>query len=319
MMLVLFSLLALSSSTPPPTALSAVLQSQYGINNPSFTSALDRFLRMRLPPPSPSSSSSSFSIEDGADVEVELSIDGQTRLFVMRDPGRRSRGDVTSAAAEFCRAHEVESAAECAASLTNAVLDEEIDARVRGDGSGRGVWLRAALEEATLRAVAAAQPFDTALTSATASSPARSFRATGPLPLHLLPFFEAYTEFGERYEDKFEDSRFGGTGDIVWSREVVNELLEQARARVDMNHRAYPNAVPDFYEAFTRFPVRGKRLLVAGSEMPWIEAIAVAFDAALVVTSEYQNLKSKSPLIQTIKTDVLMRRPLPPGKVCKKS
>jgi hypothetical protein len=285
------------SGTPvrAPTPLRSLLESEYGISDPAVAADLHSLLRSVPAGGTPPRSDAGTALSLETDVEVELTIDGIRRIFSVRDPLHRPAKDIQGDAEEFCRAHEIDSSG-CAGSLSAAVLDA---AREAGAPSGLSAWLRRA-RSGIERSLA---EHENAMMIT--GSPRSRFRATGPLPLHVLPFFSDFVEFGERYEDRFEDSRFGGTGRIVWSRALVNELLTQARARIDFNHRAYPNAVPDFYEAFRRFPVRGSRLLVAGSEMPWIEAIALAHDAAAVVTSEHQELISESPLIQTVRAGTL--------------
>lgn len=39
-----------------------------------------------------------------------------------------------------------------------------------------------------------------------------------------------------------------------------------------------------FFEAFTKYPVRGKHVLILGSQYPWAEAICIAFGAKSILT-----------------------------------
>ena len=87
------------------------------------------------------------------------------------------------------------------------------------------------------------------------------------------------------------------TAEVIaaWSPARVGAAIAIAKARLSSGRapglpdpRAYPHAAADHFEAFSRFPVRGKRCLVGGSERPWIEILLASMGAAEVLTSEYR-------------------------------
>ena len=167
-------------------------------------------------------------------------------------------------------------------------------------------------------------PIAVAASSANASSdPARSdfeacerryfgtrrFRATGPTDLRKLPFYDAFFEFGElaRPGGKCDGRAVCAATQVPhaatqfmtrtrcfeksWSTELVAHLEGLARARADFSPPDYPFAVPDHYAALDKHPIDGKRVLVAGSISPWLEAVALAYGAASVVTTDYQPIR----------------------------
>jgi len=80
-----------------------------------------------------------------------------------------------------------------------------------------------------------------------------------------------------------------------WDNHRVAEILNKLRADLAAGKppqmadpHGYPYAVVDHIEAFTKFPIRGKRVLVAGSETPWVEIVLNACGASEVLTSEYR-------------------------------
>mmetsp|Transcript_103817 Transcript_103817/g.221975 ORF Transcript_103817/g.221975 Transcript_103817/m.221975 type:complete len:409 (+) Transcript_103817:13-1239(+) len=80
-----------------------------------------------------------------------------------------------------------------------------------------------------------------------------------------------------------------GTGDykVLWTQNHTDTLLKLALHREDFSPEAYPFCVPDLYEAFDLFSVRGLRVMVGGSVSPWVEAVLAASGAQQVSTLDY--------------------------------
>lgn len=147
----------------------------------------------------------------------------------------------------------------------------------------------------------------------------RGYQVKGPIVLRSLPDFSEFLEHGMTYVDQEMNNgrgtcnagqipnaaradlpAQGGCYERRWSAKLVNTLVGLANERKDFSPPDYPGCVPDFYEALTSFPVEGKHVLVAGSISPWNEAVAIAFGAKSVTTSDYADLISESPLVTVL-------------------
>lgn len=73
----------------------------------------------------------------------------------------------------------------------------------------------------------------------------------------------------------------------IWTQKHTDQLLKLALERVDFSPPVYPHSVPDLYDAFDRVPVKGLRVMVAGSVSPWVEAVLTAYGAQSVHTMDY--------------------------------
>ena len=86
----------------------------------------------------------------------------------------------------------------------------------------------------------------------------------------------------------------------IWSENLVNNWASLASAgNLDGNYGA---TTSNELAAALKFAngVRGGRVLVIGSESPWVEAIALSAGAAEIVTLEYGFIKSEHPSVQTM-------------------
>ena len=62
-----------------------------------------------------------------------------------------------------------------------------------------------------------------------------------------------------------------GCFDKTWTVELVETLVEAAKNKIDFSPKDYPYCVLDYYSALAKYPVTGKRVLIAGSISPWNE------------------------------------------------
>jgi hypothetical protein len=150
----------------------------------------------------------------------------------------------------------------------------------------------------------------------------------GPMILSTLPYYDDFAAFDTRLggNSKFlieENVPYFEAGHIplqltpymdydvmnytqTWSKELIDFALNLANQRVDISPEYYEYTALDFYTAFSAYSIADKKVLVAGSVCPWIEAIALAFGASEVITSESSDIISQSDLIRVLKpTDVL--------------
>lgn len=95
-----------------------------------------------------------------------------------------------------------------------------------------------------------------------------------------------------------------------WSAGLVGRLRQLAALRSDeVGPSDYPFAAAEHYRAIDAFPVEGKRVLVAGSISPWIEAIVLARGAESVVSVDYAGATTDAPGLRALTMSELRSRP----------
>ena len=119
----------------------------------------------------------------------------------------------------------------------------------------------------------------------------RNYTVNGPIQLSSLPFIKDFTKYNMSLWDNdiFTDgrnkcsenqvpeiakkylARYDGCFEKTWSTELVELLIEAAEKKDDYSPLDYPFCVQDYYTALSKYPVEGKRVLVAGSISPWNE------------------------------------------------
>lgn len=78
-----------------------------------------------------------------------------------------------------------------------------------------------------------------------------------------------------------------GELNVLWNQDHTDALLKLASSRKDYSPPNYPFSVPDLYAALDRYPVKGLRVLVAGSVSPWVESALSAYQAKHIYTMDY--------------------------------
>ena len=124
----------------------------------------------------------------------------------------------------------------------------------------------------------------------------------------------------------------------TWSAELVNTMVQAARQRQDISCQDYPQSALQLYEALDRVQAldtsnltRPWNILVAGSISPWVEAIVLGraqeqenqekpsanpnvlqLYQNRIVTTDYNEIKSESPMIQFVSMESLEKHPPEP-------
>ena len=101
----------------------------------------------------------------------------------------------------------------------------------------------------------------------------------------------------------------GGTArTAVWTNELVNRMIDQAKRRLLPGTYGITdtNALLDALDHAKG--IQGGRVLVIGSENPWVEACVLAKGASSVTTLEYGAIKSEHPRITTMLPKEFRRR-----------
>ena len=131
---------------------------------------------------------------------------------------------------------------------------------------------------------------------------ASDFTFPTEIPEELVPY---YTLSGlipiKPHPRHFQDAYLGKDArSNVWSREDIDEKIKQAQEGIlkgTYNSAGYTTELKDRLAALD---LKGKHVLVIGSEDPWVEAICLALGAAKVTTLEYGKILSLHPQIETL-------------------
>ena len=84
-----------------------------------------------------------------------------------------------------------------------------------------------------------------------------------------------------------------------WKRKTIQDWIQQARAKTLSGN--YGTGETNCLAAgLDDADLKGKSVLVIGSENPWVEALCLSKGAAKVTTLEYANLTSSHPLVDTV-------------------
>jgi len=86
----------------------------------------------------------------------------------------------------------------------------------------------------------------------------------------------------------------------IWTKKDIDEKINLVKN--DMLKGTYGNKaiIKELKELFQESNMEGKKILVIGSETPWIEALCLHAGAAKVTTLEYGRIKSQHPQVVTL-------------------
>lgn len=96
-------------------------------------------------------------------------------------------------------------------------------------------------------------------------------------------------------------NRYSGTNALspVWKKEDIEKYLDQARAGTLIGTYDV-GVVKDVQAALAQMDLKGKTVLVIGSENPWVEVLALLAGAGMVYTQEYGHITSTHPQLRTM-------------------
>jgi hypothetical protein len=121
----------------------------------------------------------------------------------------------------------------------------------------------------------------------------RNYTVNGPMSLGSLPFAQDFSKYnmslknfnefmngvGQCSENQIPNiakkylPRYQGCYESTWSVELVQTMVDAAKNKTDFSPKDYPYCVLDYYSALAKYPVTGKRVLVAGAISPWNEGM----------------------------------------------
>ena len=130
---------------------------------------------------------------------------------------------------------------------------------------------------------------------------------------HSIPanWVDEFTLNGKsELEQWYMDQKYvGSTSETpVWTSELVNQMVDQAKQGILSGNYGVisTNALLDALDHSSG--IQGGRVLVIGSENPWVEACVLAKGALSVTTLEYGSINSTHPQVTTIQPDEFQRR-----------
>ncbi|CAI6012859.1 unnamed protein product [Closterium sp. NIES-65] len=114
----------------------------------------------------------------------------------------------------------------------------------------------------------------------------------GPIPWNYIrpSVRDAFTVNGSIRVIEFfrgTDMVDSGAKPFVWSTEFVAQKRRRAERRYPLVSSYGENTTLTFYEAFDKYPVKGKSVLVIGSQNPWVEGILLAYKAGSITTVDF--------------------------------
>jgi hypothetical protein len=120
-------------------------------------------------------------------------------------------------------------------------------------------------------------------------------------------FIDDYRQHGNIEVKKFDyyTQRYSGGEDMAnrwWDKEQVEDNIRLAQKGM-LQGTYMRNATNDVREALRHMDISGTRVLVIGSENPWLEACALEAGAAEVWTLEYGRIESGHPRLKTMTPD----------------
>ncbi|CAI5472527.1 unnamed protein product [Closterium sp. Yama58-4] len=97
-----------------------------------------------------------------------------------------------------------------------------------------------------------------------------------------------------------KDAVDSGANAYVWSTDRIDKQAAMARRR-DPGFGSYgPNVTASFYSAFEKYPLGGKKVLIIGSQWPWVEAICLGFDATAITTVDFNRPVASHPQLRQL-------------------
>ncbi len=103
-----------------------------------------------------------------------------------------------------------------------------------------------------------------------------------------------------RFVQHLDDAYLGKTALVPnWPRKMVDEWTQQASTG-NLNGNYGHSETRCLMEGVRKADVQGKKVLVIGSESPWVEAVCLAAGAEHVTTLEYGVIKTDHPKLSTM-------------------
>ncbi|MBM3196709.1 MAG: DUF268 domain-containing protein [Chlamydiae bacterium] len=120
-----------------------------------------------------------------------------------------------------------------------------------------------------------------------------------------IEYYDSYTMGREIPVIDFYIDQSGGETKLHWPKKWVDELVVQAT----LKQRFYYGETDAYlYNMLKKYPIKGKRVLIVGSETPWYEAIVLAYGGK-PITVEYRDIETDDPRLEIYKAEDFFKNP----------
>ena len=123
-----------------------------------------------------------------------------------------------------------------------------------------------------------------------------------PPPEELVPYYGmnglVHVFMNKRIQEIYLDGKQFRAP--VWDKEYIDSYMDKARGN-DVIYEAYGNYTNQLRDTLAaNIDMKGKQVLVIGTQLPWVEAICLYLGAAHVTTLEYGTIDNQHPNITTV-------------------
>jgi hypothetical protein len=119
------------------------------------------------------------------------------------------------------------------------------------------------------------------------------------IPQELLPIYSLNHSIDIQPYPRFFRQEYLDSRTITWTQRMIDEMIDQANAGTLKSTYGLA-ASHSLKRLLEQLPIRNTRVLVIGTERPWVEAIALSLGAAHVVTLEYSTIISMHPRLSAV-------------------
>jgi Caenorhabditis protein of unknown function, DUF268 len=123
--------------------------------------------------------------------------------------------------------------------------------------------------------------------------------STPSIPVELKPYFTFDNAIPITNQKPKRTIALGVPKAAVWTEADINQAMAEAKAGT-LKGTYGVAATTLFRDTVSDLPIRGKSVMVIGTQKPWIEAILLHLGAAKVTTLEYSHIVSHHAQIQTL-------------------
>ncbi|MBI3508060.1 MAG: DUF268 domain-containing protein [Chlamydiia bacterium] len=126
-------------------------------------------------------------------------------------------------------------------------------------------------------------------------------------PRHIPPEqIQAFTLEGQiPVSYWYFNNTYSAVQPLVYTYEAIETMKSRVLAR-EVNH--YGSTDPFLYAALDQFPIRGKKVAIMGSIIPWYEAMVLAYGGK-PTTIDYNRIVSEHPDVRTLTVEEYEKNP----------
>jgi hypothetical protein len=119
------------------------------------------------------------------------------------------------------------------------------------------------------------------------------------IPQELISIYSLNNSIDIQPHTRFFRQEYLDSRTITWTQRMIDEMIDQANAGTLTSSYGLA-ASHSLRRLLEQLPMQDARVLVIGTENPWVEAIALSLGAAHVVTLEYSTIISMHPRLSAV-------------------